>query len=42
MSKYYKPKFGKGIRFDDPLFKIRWPQKPKVISKKDLNYSDYK
>ena len=42
MSKYYKRKFGKGIRFDDPLFKISWPQKPKVISKKDLNYIDYK
>jgi dTDP-4-dehydrorhamnose 3,5-epimerase len=42
MSKYYKPKSEKGIRFDDPFFKISWPQKPKVISKKDLNYIDYK
>lgn len=42
MSKYYKPKFGKGIRFDDPFFKILWPKKPKVISKKDLNYTNYK
>ena len=42
MSKYYKPKFGKGIRFNDPLFKISWPKKPRVISKKDLNYINYK
>jgi dTDP-4-dehydrorhamnose 3,5-epimerase len=42
MSKYYKPKFGKGFRFDDPFFKISWPKKPNLISKKDLNYSDYK
>jgi dTDP-4-dehydrorhamnose 3,5-epimerase len=42
MSKYYKPKSGKGIRFDDPFFRISWPKMPKVISKKDLNYTNYK
>ena len=42
MSKYYKPKFGRGIRFDDPFFKISWPTKPRVISRKDLNYNNYK
>ena len=42
MSKYYKPKFENGIRFDDPFFKILWPKKPKVISKKDLSYANYK
>jgi len=42
MSNYYKPKFASGIRFDDPFFKISWPTKPEVISKKDLNYNNYK
>lgn len=28
----------KGFRFDDPMFKVRWSFKPKVISKKDKNY----
>jgi dTDP-4-dehydrorhamnose 3,5-epimerase len=42
MSKYYKPKSAKGIRFDDPFFKISWPVKPKIISKKDSNYINYK
>lgn len=32
-----------GIRFDDKIFsKIRWPIKPKIISKKDLSYLDFK
>ena len=31
-----------GIRFDDKIFrKIRWPIKPKIISKKDLSYSNF-
>lgn len=42
MSKYYKPEYGKGIRFNDPFFKIPWPKIPKVISKNDLNYINYK
>ena len=28
-----------GIKYDDPLLKIDWPIKPKVISKKDLSWS---
>jgi dTDP-4-dehydrorhamnose 3,5-epimerase len=42
MSNYYNPKLARGIRFDDPFFKISWPTKPEVISKKDLNYNNYK
>jgi len=41
MSKYFKPKFGRGFRFDDPFFNITWPQKPKIISKKDLSYINF-
>lgn len=28
----------RGIRWDDPKIKIEWPQKPSVISKKDLEW----
>tara|TARA_B100001057_G_scaffold479609_1_gene551473 strand:- start:228 stop:785 length:558 start_codon:yes stop_codon:yes gene_type:complete len=35
----YFPKFSKGYHYKDPLFKIKWPSKPKNISNKDLTYS---
>lgn len=41
-SKSYEPNSEKGIRFNDPSFKISWPHQPKVISEKDLNHPDYK
>ena len=37
MSNFYKPFYSKGLRYDDPKIKIKWPLKPKVISKKDKN-----
>ena len=40
-SEFYKPKHEKGIRYNDPLFKFEWPQKPKIISDKDLNHPNY-
>jgi len=39
MNNYYMPKFAKGINYKDPRFKIKLPNKPKVISKKDLNWN---
>ena len=30
----YYPKSAKGIKYDDPVFKVNWPIKPKIISKK--------
>lgn len=40
-SEFYKPKYEKGIRYNDPLFKFKWPQKPKIISNKDLSHPNY-
>ena len=37
MSKPYNPKFSRGLKYDDKLINIKWPYKPKVISKKDNN-----
>ena len=40
-SQKYSPKFEKGIRFNDPTFKFKWPIKPKIISEKDKNHKDF-
>jgi dTDP-4-dehydrorhamnose 3,5-epimerase len=42
MSQKYMPKSARGIRWDDKTFKISWPLKPTVISKKDSSYSTFK
>ena len=40
-SQYYKPKYEKGIRYNDPIFDFKWPMKPKIISNKDLNHKNF-
>ena len=40
MSNYYNKKQNNGFRYNDPFFKIKWPSKPKKISKKDLNFKN--
>ncbi len=40
-SQFYKPSHEKGIRYNDPSFKFKWPHKPKIISFKDLSHSNY-
>ena len=42
MSDFYKPSKEQHIRFNDKFFSIKWPQKPSVISKKDLNISNFR
>ena len=41
MSEFYKPSKEMNIRYDDKFFSIKWPHKPKVISKKDQNIPDF-
>mgnify|MGYP000891422947 CR=1 FL=1 len=38
MNNYYKPKYAKGINYNDPKIKIKLPSKPKIISDKDKNW----
>ena len=38
MSEKYAPEYSRGIRYDDPSFKIKWPLKVEVISKRDLSF----
>ena len=45
LSNYYKPKFESGILWNDNFFKIKWPRKNPIISKKDkklLTFSNFK
>jgi dTDP-4-dehydrorhamnose 3,5-epimerase len=40
-SSPYMPEYERGIRFDDPLFGIRWPLPIESISEKDLWWPPY-
>ena len=40
-SKKYDKKFDFGINYNDPFFSVKWPNNPKVISKKDLNNPNF-
>ena len=37
-SQFYTPSAVRGVRFDDPMFSIRWPLTPTVISEQDRNW----
>ncbi len=40
-SGYYHPDAERGVRWDDPAFKVVWPEQPKVMSEKDRNWPDW-
>lgn len=42
MSEKYMPEYTRGIRYDDPSFKIKWPLKISVISEKDSSFKLFK
>lgn len=42
VSEFYAPGSERGIRYDDPHFKIDWPVDPKVISEKDQTWDEFK
>jgi len=41
MSEFYHPESAQGIRWDDPIFGIKWPLAVTMISIKDQNYNDF-
>lgn len=41
MSEFYAPKHQRGLRYNDPAFKISWPVEDTVISDRDRNYEDF-
>jgi dTDP-4-dehydrorhamnose 3,5-epimerase len=41
MSEYYVPGAGATIRWNDPLFNIKWPVEPAIMSEKDKIQPDF-
>lgn len=41
-SQPYTPEFERGIRYNDPSFKINWPINIKEVSEKDFAWEDFK
>jgi len=41
MSEFYAPEYAFGVRWNDSLFNITWPEKIQTISAKDQSLADY-
>lgn len=41
MSEFFAPEYARGVRWNDPAFRINWPEKVAVISEKDKQYGDF-
>jgi len=41
VSEFQSPESARGVRFDDPAFRIAWPEKIAVISERDRNYPNF-
>ena len=42
ISQAYVPDAGRGVRWDDPAFAIRWPGEVVVINDRDSSYPDFR
>jgi dTDP-4-dehydrorhamnose 3,5-epimerase len=38
----YAPEAARGVRWNDPLLKLEWPESPTVISDRDRDFEDYR
>jgi dTDP-4-dehydrorhamnose 3,5-epimerase len=41
ISEFFRPDTSRGVRWNDPTFKIEWPGDVKVISERDRTYGDF-
>lgn len=41
MSDFYHPECARGVRWNDPTFKMIWPMQPSIISFKDDSYDNF-
>lgn len=41
MGEYYAPNFERGIRWDDPAFRINWPIEPTFMSDRDMTHPNF-
>lgn len=42
MSEFYSPDHARGVRWDDPVFAIRWPENERTIVERDGSYPDFR
>jgi dTDP-4-dehydrorhamnose 3,5-epimerase len=41
MSEFYHQESARGLRWNDPAFRIAWPFAPEIISERDRTYPDF-
>lgn len=41
MSEFYAPGYGRGVRWNDPVFRIEWPDEISIISDQDKTYQNF-
>jgi dTDP-4-dehydrorhamnose 3,5-epimerase len=41
MSQFYVPEYARGVRWDDPAFKVSWPAEQRIISERDRVFPDF-
>jgi dTDP-4-dehydrorhamnose 3,5-epimerase len=41
MSQFYAPEYARGVRWDDPAFRICWPDGKRIISERDRSFPDF-
>jgi len=41
MSEIYYPELSRGVRWNDPAFRIDWPAPPVIMSERDRTYPDF-
>ena len=42
MGAAFEPGAGRGVRWNDPAFGIRWPFEPAVLATRDASYEDFR
>jgi dTDP-4-dehydrorhamnose 3,5-epimerase len=41
MSDFYNPEYACGVRWDDPVFGIEWPEGDRILLDRDRGYADF-
>jgi dTDP-4-dehydrorhamnose 3,5-epimerase len=42
MSQLYMPDSARAVRWNDPVFAIRWPEGPRILSERDKSHPDFR